>query len=101
MRGRVQERCTRSRFLVALRLLTFSELLGNDIVALRDTLVTDVHAGTRFRSRPTIARGWRSEQACPAVSEERLAACGSEARRSAAHRSGFPPAAREVTMSPP
>src|SRR2546426_5044724 len=47
MRGRVQERCTRSRFLVALRLLTFSELLGNDIVAQRDTLVTDVHAGTR------------------------------------------------------
>src|SRR5437016_10955373 len=47
MRGRVQERCTRSRFLVALRLLTFSELLGNDIVAQRDALVTDVHAGTR------------------------------------------------------
>jgi len=47
MRGRVQERCTRSRFFVALRLLTFSELLGNEIVAKRDTLVTDVHAGTR------------------------------------------------------
>src|SRR2546421_9199086 len=45
--GESQERCTRSRFLVALRLLTFSELLGNDIVAQRDTLVTDVHAGTR------------------------------------------------------
>src|SRR3989442_7840883 len=46
MRGRVQERCPRSRFLVALRLLTSAELVANDLVAQRDPLVTDVHAGT-------------------------------------------------------
>src|SRR3989442_9690404 len=54
-----------------------------------------------FVPESTIARGWRSEQACPAVSEERQAACGSKARRGAGHRSRFPPAAREGTLSPP
>src|SRR5207247_10825640 len=44
---RARKRRTRSRFLLALRLLACFELLGHDVVAQRDTLVADVHAGTR------------------------------------------------------
>src|SRR5439155_8488651 len=45
--GKAGERCTPARFLLALGLLAFFGLLGNDVVAQRNTLVADVHAGTR------------------------------------------------------
>src|SRR3989442_13907916 len=53
MRGRVQERCTRSRFFVALRLLTFSEELGEREEAQRNE---EAGSGAALLDSPSHAK---------------------------------------------